>query len=110
MDVPQDDADWECGYASSLLGIQFRSEWEVANGVIDAGEFDARVASIVDARTYAPTGQSDVTAALRDVISASAAGVGDENPDFGAATENLTAACEAAGSVIIVGALPEMGG
>lgn len=110
MQVPAGDVNWECGHASALMGIQFRSEWELANGVIDQAAFDTRSAALVDSWTYLPTGQSDVTAALRASIDAAADGIGPENPDFLVATQDLVAACDAAGSVTIVGALPEMGG
>lgn len=105
--VPAGDADWECGHASALMGIQFRTEWELANGVIDQAAFDARAAALVDSWTYLPTGQSDVTAALRAAMAEAAQGIGPENPDFSVATQQLVSACDAAGSITIVSALPE---
>lgn len=110
MSVPVGDADWECGHASGLMGIQFRSEWEFANGVIDQAAFDARAAALVDSWTYLPTGQSDVTEALRAAIAEAGDGIGPENPDFATATQSVVSACDAAGSITIVSALPGMGG
>lgn len=110
MEIPPGDANWECGHASALMGIQYRTEWELANGVIDQVAFDARAAALIDSWTYLPTGQSAVTDALRSAKTAAAAGIGPENPEFLAATQALVSACDQAGSITIVSALPEMGG
>ncbi len=110
MEIPVGDANWECGHASALMGIQYRTEWELANGAIDQAAFDARVASLIDSWTYLPTGQSPVTDALRTAKAAAAAGIGPENTEFAAATQGLVTACDQAGSITIVSALPEMGG
>ncbi|MGV3732651.1 MAG: hypothetical protein ACO1N6_04520 [Microcella sp.] len=110
IEIPEGDANWECGHASALMGIQYRTEWELANGAIDQAAFDARVASLIDSWTYLPTGQSPVTDALRTAKAAAAAGIGPENPEFAAATQGLVTACDHAGSITIVSALPEMGG
>ena len=110
MSIPPGDAHWECGHASALMGIQFRSEWEFDNDVIDQAAFDARMDSLVDSWSYLPTGQSEVTVALRTAIEAADAGVSAENAEFTTATQNLVSACDAAGSITILGALPGMGG
>ena len=110
MDVPSSDANWECGHVSALLGIQTRSEWELANGVIDQAAFDGRAAGLVDAWTQLPHGQSDVSPALREASAAAPDGVGRDNVAFARAINMLGSACDAAGSVVIVGTLPEMGG
>ncbi|MBA4247447.1 MAG: hypothetical protein C0444_04020 [Microbacterium sp.] len=110
MDVPSSDANWECGHVSALLGIQTRSEWELENGVIDQATFDARAAGLVDAWTQLPQGQSDVSPALREASAAAPDGIGRDNVAFARAIDMLGSACDAAGSVVIVGALPEMGG
>jgi hypothetical protein len=111
MSPPQGDADWECGQASALFAIQMRSEWEVAHSAIDQAEFDARHGALVDAWTYFPVGRSDVTPAVRATIAAAEeSGVSNGNAAFAGASAELAASCEAAGSVIIIGALPSMGG
>lgn len=110
MDVPSGDANWECGHVSALLGIQFRSEWELENGVIDQDAFDARAAGLVDAWTQLPQGQSDVSPALQEASAAAPDGIGRENVAFARAIDVLGSACDAARSVIIIGTLPEMGG
>ncbi|MFE1643946.1 hypothetical protein ACFM35_00015 [Microbacterium sp. P01] len=110
MAPPAGDADWECGQASALLGMQQRSEWELANGVIDQGAFDSREAALIDAWTYLPIGTSEVTSAVRATIAAASEGIGQGNPMFAESIAQLNAACDATGSVVIVGALPAMGG
>lgn len=110
MDVPSGDANWECGHVSALLGIQFRSEWELENGVIDQAVFDARAAGLVDAWTQLPQGQSDVSPALQEASVAASDGIGRDNTAFARATDMVGSTCDAAGSVVIIGALPEMGG
>lgn len=107
--VPTGSADWECGAASALIGIQFRTDWEAANGVIDANALAARSAALQDAWALAPFGNSDVTDALRTVIDlAETAGLDSE--DFRSATQQLVNACDAAGSIVVLSALPGMGG
>ncbi len=110
MDVPSSDANWECGHVSALLGIQTRSEWELENGVIDQATFDARAAGLVDAWTQLPQGQSDVSPALQEASAAAPDGIGGENVVFTRAIDSLGSTCDAAGSVVIFGTLPEMGG
>lgn len=110
MDVPSGDANWECGHVSALLGIQFRSEWELDNGVIDQAVFDARAAGLVDAWTQLPQGQSDVSPALQEASVAASDGIGRDNTAFARAIDMLGSTCDGAGSVVIIGALPEMGG
>lgn len=110
MEIPAGDANWECGHASALMGIQYRTEWELANGVIDQVAFDARVAALIDSWRYLPTGQSAVTDALRTAKAEAAAGIGPENPEFASASLAIVSACDQAGSITVVSALPEMGG
>ncbi|WAB81274.1 hypothetical protein OVN18_12150 [Microcella daejeonensis] len=104
------DPQWECGQASALLGIAFRTEWELQSGAIDQAAFDTRMAALVDAWRYAPVGTSAVTDALRATARAAVDGVGREDEAFQIAAYELTTACNDAGSVIISSALPGMGG
>jgi len=64
--------------------------------------------------TSVPLGDADweydVTQALRAAIAKASHGIGPENLDFDTATQDLVSACDAAGSITIVSALPSMGG
>lgn len=107
--VPTGSADWECGAASALLGIQFRTDWESANGVIDGSALTARSAALQDAWALAPIGDSEVTEVMRTVVDV-ATTTGVDSDAFRTATQQLVSACDAAGSIVVLSALPGMGG
>lgn len=99
-----------CGQASALQGILFRSEWEHGQGLIDDAQFAARLDALLDGWTYLPTGGSLNSEIKAVAKAAEAGGFGYDNLEFQRATEELNLACDAAGSVVAVSALPGQGG
>ncbi|QEO14483.1 hypothetical protein FLP10_08675 [Agromyces intestinalis] len=108
MRVPP--ADWECGQLSALSGILYRSAWEHTEGLIDDAEYASRVAAVQDAWAYMPLGKSGVTPALREVQQAAPDGLTYDNVEYARAIDAANAACDAAGSIVGIGALPGQGG
>ncbi|MFG6445849.1 hypothetical protein ACFXQA_11330 [Microbacterium sp. P07] len=104
------DVGFECGGISALNGIAFRSQWEYENGVIDAAAFESRQAALADAWNYMLVGQTQVAPAIREAQQAVRDAASLSTPEAQAAIGALTAACDEAGSLVGVGALPEMGG
>ncbi len=103
-------ADWECGQLSALNGILTRSQWEHTHNQIDDAQYATRLASIQDAWVYVVVGDSTVTSSIRALSQAAKNGVGSDNTAFTSATDDAIQACDAAGSIVAVGALPQMGG
>ena len=104
------NADWECGQFSALRGIETRSWWQHDNGLIDDAAHDSRLKALRDAWVHTIFGDSSVTPSLREAQRAAADGVGQDNAAFQRAATAVTLACDAAGSIVAIGALPEMGG
>ncbi|WP_157372708.1 hypothetical protein [Agromyces sp. Root81] len=108
---PDADARHLCGQVSALEGIRFRSDWEHGQGLIDDVEYASRVAAVEDAWTYMVQGQTDVSAAINDAQRAlSDGGIGYENTAFQRAVGDVAGACDEAGSLVSVSALPGQGG
>lgn len=103
-------ADWECGQLSALNGILARSHWEHMQGKIDDAQYATRLAAIQDAWVYMVVGDSTVTSSVRAMSQAAKNGVDSDNTAFMGARADAIQACDAAGSIVAVGALPEMGG
>lgn len=110
--MPADpDARHECGQVSALRGIQYRSDWEHSEGLIDDDDYASRVAAIEDGWRYLTIGGTDVTPSIKAAQRAlTAGGIGYENADFQRAMDEVALACDAAGSLISIGALPGQGG
>lgn len=110
--MPADpDARHECGQVSALRGIQYRSDWEHSEGLIDDDAYASRVAAIEDGWRYLTIGGTDVTPSIKAAQRAlTAGGIGYENADFQRAMDEVALACDAAGSLISIGALPGQGG
>ncbi len=102
--------DWECGQFSALEGIEFRTRWEHNSGKIDDAAYASRLDALQDAWMYAVFGDSTVTPSLREAQRVAADGVDPDDPAFLAAKGAVSQACDAAGSIVSMGALPEMGG
>lgn len=100
-----------CGQVSALEGIRFRSGWEHDQGLIDDVEYASRVAAIEDSWTYMVVGGTDVSPSIKDAQHAlSAGGIGYENTEFQRAVGEVALACDEAGSLVSVSALPGQGG
>lgn len=105
------DERHECGQVSALRGIQFRSDWEHGQGLLDDVEYASRVAAIEDGWRYLTVGGTDVTPSIKAAQRALATGgIGYDNVDFQRAMDEVALACDAAGSLISIGALPGQGG
>lgn len=104
------DVPHVCGQVSALGGIVFRSDWEHGQGLIDDTQYAARMAAVVDGWTYLPTGGSLRAEVMAAAAAAEAGGVGYDNAEFQRAAEKIRIACDEAGSVVAVGALPGQGG
>lgn len=107
---PNLSADWDCGYASALVGLSERSLWEFEAGVIDDAEWSARESALLEAWQYAPVSGSAVTSWVRRVSNAAVAEGGVRESAFVSAQNDLIRACGEAGSTTIVNAVPGMGG
>jgi len=100
-----------CGQVSALQGILYRSDWEHDQGLIDETEYASRVAAVEDGWKYLAIGGTDIRPAIKDAQRAlTAGGVGYDNTEFRGAMEKVARACDAAGSLIAIGALPGQGG
>ena len=108
---PDQDARHLCGQVSALEGIRYRSDWEHDQGLIDDVAYASRVAAIEDGWKYMVIGSTDVSPAIRDAQHAlSSGGIGYENTEFQRAVGDVAGACDTAGSLVSVSALPGQGG
>ena len=108
---PDADAPHLCGQVSTLEGIRYRSDWEHEQGLIDDVGYASRVAAIEDGWKYMVIGRTDVSAAIKDAQRALASGgIGYENTEFQRAVGEVAIACDEAGSLVSVSALPGQGG
>lgn len=108
---PDADERHLCGQVSALEGIRYRSDWEHGQGLIDDVEYASRVAAIEDGWTYMVVEGTDVSPAIKDAQHAiSSGGIGYENTEFQRAVGDVALACDAAGSLVSVSALPGQGG
>lgn len=109
--LPDPDAPHACGQVSALEGIRFRSEWEHGQGLIDDAAYASRVAALEDSWTYMVAGLTDISPSIDDAKKAvTEGGVGRDNAEFEFAMEEIARACDEAGSLIGVSALPGQGG
>ncbi|GAA1528388.1 hypothetical protein BJ978_001423 [Agromyces terreus] len=109
--MPEADEAHLCGQVSALEGIRYRSDWEHAQGLIDNAAYASRVAAVEDGWKYMVLGSTDVSPAIKDAQQAVASGgIGYENTDFQRAVGDVAGACDAAGSLVSVSALPGQGG
>ncbi|AWB95286.1 hypothetical protein DCE93_06115 [Agromyces badenianii] len=109
--LPDADAPHLCGQVSALEGIRYRSDWEHDQGLIDDVEYSSRVAAIEDGWRYMVVGGTDVSPAIKDAQQALASGgIGYENTQFQRAVGDVAGACDEAGSLVSVSALPGQGG
>lgn len=101
-----------CGQVSALEGIRYRSDWEHNQGLIDDVEYASRAAAIEDGWKYMVIGGTDVSPAINDAQRAlgSDGGIGYENTEFQRAVGDVAIACDEAGSLVSVSALPGQGG
>ncbi|WP_344999536.1 hypothetical protein [Agromyces bauzanensis] len=96
---------------SALEGVRYRSDWEHEQGLIDDVEYASRVAAVEDGWRYMVLGATDVSPAIKDAQRAvSSGGIGYENTEFQRAVGDVGLACDEAGSLIAVSALPGQGG
>ncbi|MFF2274106.1 hypothetical protein ACFVTX_17660 [Agromyces sp. NPDC058136] len=100
-----------CGQVSALEGIRYRSGWEHDQGLIDDVEYASRVAAIEDGWKTMVVGGTEVSPAIKDAQRAlSSGGTGYANTEFQRAVGEVATACDDAGSLISVSALPGQGG
>lgn len=108
---PDADERHLCGQVSALEGIRYRSDWEHEQGLIDDVAYASRVAAIEDGWKYMVLGRTDVSPAIKEAQrTLSSGGIGYENTDFQRAVSDVGLACDEAGSLIAISALPGQGG
>ena len=109
MDMNPDERH-ECGQVSALQAILYRSQWEHDQGIIDDVAYASRIAAVEDGWTYLAIGGTEVTPSIKAAQRAMGGGIGPENTEFSRAVEEVARTCDAAGSLIAIGALPGQGG
>lgn len=108
---PDADERHLCGQVSALEGIRYRSDWERDQGLIDDVEYASRVAALEDGWKTMVIGGTEVSPAIKAAQRAlSSGGIGYANTEFQRAVGDVAAACDDAGSLISVSALPGQGG
>ncbi|MFF2372426.1 hypothetical protein [Agromyces sp. NPDC058110] len=110
FDQMNPDASHICGQVSALAGIAFRSDWEHEQGLIDDASYAARVVAVEQGWTTLVAGADELRAEVAFAKRAASEGGISDNPEFTRASEELAAACTAAGSLIAISALPGQGG
>ncbi|MGI9821952.1 hypothetical protein [Agromyces sp. Marseille-Q5079] len=106
------DAPHLCGQVSALEGIRDRSGWEHEQGLIDDAAYASRVAALEDGwRLMIVSTRVEVSPAIEYAQRAIAeGGLSYENEELAIALGKVAEACNAAGSLITVSALPGQGG
>lgn len=108
---PDHDARHLCGQVSALEGIRFRSDWEHDQGLIDDAAYASRVAALEDGWTDMVIGTTEVSEDIKSAQQAlGSGGIGYDNTEFQSAVGEVANACDAAGSLVSVSALPGQGG
>ncbi|MGW9630538.1 hypothetical protein ACWGST_07515 [Agromyces sp. NPDC055520] len=109
--LPDPDAPHACGQVSALEGIRYRSDWQHDQGLIDDIAYASRVAALEDSWTYMVAGLTDISPSINDAKKAVAeGGISRENDAFQLAVGEIALACDEAGSLVSISALPGQGG
>ncbi|MGX5696838.1 hypothetical protein ACWKWP_11620 [Agromyces soli] len=105
----------ELGYLIARLGGARRAvdiaPAKYGQGQIDDAAYQARVDAVIDGLRYLVAGGTSVSDEVKLLAStAEEGGVGYDNVEFQTAMGKMGAACDEAGSLIAVSALPGQGG